>query len=607
MRKIDRSIFFFILLSFVSSSILAQTSDLEIAESYVKSGECDLAIIYYQKIIQTDKRKQVYDNYMRCLLDVEDYKNAQKLAKSFIKTQPKNSNYRVDLGLIYSRMGDEKKATKTYKEAIKSLPPSQPQVNSLANRFIKLNKLDLAYNSYVYGQKIMQGRYSFHYEIATLEGIRGNTEAMIDEYLNLILDNPAYLNTVQNALARNFDFSTANEKSEYLREALMIRVQDYPDNINFSEMLIWLMIQQKEFYGAFIQAKALDKRMNEDGYRILNLARLSKNNRDYKTAIRCYEYLADKGPENAYFIFSQAERLDVIETQMKESADYSEYLPILDAEYRKAIETLGLSNNTATILKDWAHLKAYYLNDMDTAIVMLNNALGIPGLYKKVAAYIKLELADIYMMTNNIWDASLLYLQVDKNFKNDVLGHEAKFRNARLYYYTGNFGWAKAQLDVLKASTSKLIANDAMELSLLISDNLALDTITAPLEMYARADLLYLQHQDSAAILTLDSISDLYPGHSLQDEIYYKKYEIAFRAKRYEKAKEYLEQIIEVFPFDILADKAIYYLALLYDEQFGNTEKASELYELILMNYPNSLYVDDARKRFREIRGDLTE
>jgi tetratricopeptide (TPR) repeat protein len=211
------------------------------------------------------------------------------------------------------------------------------------------------------------------------------------------------------------------------------------------------------------------------------------------------------------------------------------------------------------------------------------------------------------MVTNDIWEASLLYLQVDKSFKNDILGHEAKFRNARLYYYTGNFGWAKAQLDVLKASTSKLIANDAMELSLLILDNLALDTIEIPLLMFARADLLYLQHKDDETLQTLDSITELYPGHSLQDEIYFKKYEITYRNNDFKAAQSYLEKIIEIFPFDILADKAIYQLAQLYENQFDDAVKASELYELILMNYPNSLYVDDARKRFREIRGDLME
>lgn len=585
----------------------AQTSDLEIADSYVKSGECEIAIIYYEKIIKTNRSNKVYDNYKKCLLDVEDYKEAQNLVKSFIKSQSQNPNYKVDLGVVYNRMGEDDKADKAYKDAIKSLGPSQHQVITLANRFIKLNKLDFAYDTYKKGQKLLEGKYTFHYEIATLEGIRGNSEAMINEYLDLIIDNPAYLNTVQNALARNFDFTEENEKTEYLRESLMIRVQNYPDNLNYNEMLIWLLVQQKNFHASFIQAKALDMRLNENGYRILNLARLAKNNRDYKTAIRCYEYLAEKGPSNSYYIFSQTERLEVLKIQMLESLDYSELLPLLDQEYRLVLIKLGTNANTANIIKDWANLKAYYINDFDTAIVMLKGALEIPGLYNKVTAFLKLELADIYMITNNIWDASLLYLQVDKNFKNDIIGQEAKFRNARLYYYTGNFGWAKAQLDVLKASTSKLIANDAMELSLLISDNLALDTITTPLEMYARADLLYLQHKDEETILTMDSIIRNYPGHSLQDEIYFKKYEIAFRGKNFEEAQSYLEKIVEIFPFDILADKAIFRLAELFEFQYSDPDKASELYESILMNYPNSLYVDEARKRYREIRGDLTE
>jgi len=598
---------YFIFLLFVWSPAWAQPSDLEIAESYVKTGKCELANIYYKKIIETDKSKTVYTNYMECLLVVEDYKTAQKLAKSFVKSQPSNPNYIIDLGLVYNRMGDENKATKTYHEAIKSLNPSQHQVITLANRFILLNKLALAYETYKKGQKIMDGRYNFHYELATLEGIRGNNKQMIDEYLYLIIDNPAYLNTVQNALARNFDFTEDNEKTQYLREALMEWIQKNPDNVNFSEMLIWLLTQQKDFYGAFIQAKALDIRLSEDGQRIINLGRLAKNNSDYKTAIRCFDYVADKGDKGKYFVYSQTEKLEVYKIQALEKGDNIEKIQSLDFEYYKILDKLKVNRETVNILKDWAHLKAYYLNNSDTAIVMLNRALETPGVNFKDEANIKLELADVYMMTNMIWDASLLYLQVDKSFKNDVLGQEAKFRNARLYYYTGNFSWAKAQLDVLKASTSKMIANDAMELSLLISDNLALDTITKPLEMYANADLLFLQHRDSESILTLDSIMEMYPGHSLQDEIYFKKYEISMRNGEYLKAEGYLNKIVEIFPSDVLADKAIYRLAVLNEEQFDNSKKASELYELILLNYSNSLYVDEARKRYRDIRGDVIE
>jgi len=597
---------FVILFSFLGQSIYAQSSDIEIAESYVNSGDCEIAVIYYEKIIKSNRTRKVYDNYRKCLIELEMYQEAKKLVKSFVKSSPKVTSYKVNLGEIYILTGERDKADKIFRSAIKDLGANQYQTISMANSFIKLNELDLAYDTYMKGRKELKGTYSFHYELATLEGIRGNIPAMIDEYLDLIKENEAYVNTVQNALGRNFDFSEPNEKTNYLREALYLRVQEYPNNINYSEMLIWMLIQQEDFYAAFIQTRALDKRMNENGYRVLNLGRIAKGNKDYKTAIKCYEYIAEKGVTNPYFIYSQTERIDVMQEEIFLSGTVvTEAIDRLDDEYKKTFTALGLNKNTATLMKHWAHLKAYYKQDADTAIIMLESAMIIPNVYPKIKAHIKLELADIYMLNNLIWEASLLYLQVDKDFKNDILGHEAKFRNARLYYYTGNFGWAVAQLNVLKASTSKLIANDAMDLSLLISDNLALDTITLPLEMYARADLLYLQYKDSLAIQTLDSISFNFPGHSLQDEIYYKKYQITYRAHDYDESKEHLEQILSIYGEDLLADKAAFYLAELYENQYQDIEKASELYQLILSDYPNSLFVDDARNRFRELRGDF--
>ena len=600
------SLLFFLFLFVYSSSASAQFNDLEIAESYVNSGECGIAVVYYEKLIKTNRTQKVYDNYLKCLIALNQYDDAIKLVKSFIKSSPKNVLYKIDLGEVYLANGDTDKAYKSFQTAIKDLGANQYQTISMANDFIRLNELDLAYDTYIKGRKELDGKYNFHYELATLEGIRGNIPAMIDEYLDLINENPAYVSSVQNALGRNFDFTEKNDKTDYLREALYIRVQDNPDNLTYSEMLIWMLIQQEDFNAAFIQTRAMDKRLGENGYRVLNLARIAKSNNDYKTAIKCYEYIAEKGSNNPYYIFSQTERIDVMQEALTASNGFnSEAVKQLDKEYHATFNALGLSENTATLLMQWAHLKAYYENDADTAIVMLESAMSLANVYPKILAHIKLELADVYMLQNYIWEASLLYLQVDKDFKNDVLGHEAKFRNARLYYYTGNFAWAEAQLDVLKASTSKLIANDAMELSLLISDNLALDTITLPLEMFARADLLYLQHQDLAAIQTLDSISLNFPGHSLQDEIYYKKYEISLRDENYDQAMAYLQQILDLYGDDLLADKAAYNLALLYEEKYQNIEKASELYQLILSNYPNSLYVDDARKHYRILRGDI--
>jgi len=55
---------------------------------------------------------------------------------------------------------------------------------------------------------------------------------------------------------------------------------------------------------------------------------------------------------------------------------------------------------------------------------------------------------------------------------------------------------------------------------------------------------------------------------------------------------------------DILADNATFQLADLYENILGDTTKAQELYEKVLLEYPGSLFVVEARKRFRRLRGD---
>ena len=208
------------------------------------------------------------------------------------------------------------------------------------------------------------------------------------------------------------------------------------------------------------------------------------------------------------------------------------------------------------------------------------------------------------MFDGLVWDAALLYGQVDKDFKNDALGREAKFRNARLSYYLGEFDWAKDQLNVLKAATSQLISNDALSLSLLITDITNLDTTMEALLMYSRADLYDFQNKDSLSMITLDSILTVFPGHMLSDEVWYKKAQILKPQGRFTEAAALLAEITEKYPEDILADDAMYQLGLLYENQLNDKEKAKTIYESLLTKYPGSLFVVDARKRFRLLRGD---
>jgi hypothetical protein len=289
--------------------------------------------------------------------------------------------------------------------------------------------------------------------------------------------------------------------------------------------------------------------------------------------------LLDKGEQNPFYkkSFEQnihASYLDFITNNAGDVDQGKE----LAKQFEEGLELLGYSPAVLNLIQDYAHLLAFYLDDTEKAKEVLQKGLSIPQLKPEQAGMMKTELADINVYANDPWEATLLYSQVIEANKDNMLGDETKLKKARLGYYLGNFNWAKAQLDVLKASTSKLTANDAMQLSMLISSNLNLDTTAVPLQMFARADLLFFRNKDSLALVTLDSIADMYPYHVLVDDILFRKSKIEIEQKNYTLAAEYLERIRSDFSYDLLADDALYQLAEMYNFDMDEKEKAKELY-----------------------------
>lgn len=580
------------------------TTDEQLGQYYLDTGEYGKALLYFEMLYEENPKASNYDALLTCYIKLEDYKEAEKLVKKQIKRYKSNTYY-IDLGSVYEAQGNESAANSAYRDAVTNLPESQGLVIRTANEFIRRNKLDFALETYEYGKKILNGKYPFSYEIAGLYGSMGDTERMISEYLDLIDFNDAYLQTVQNALNRSIDFENGVEDVDLLRNELLRRVQKNPASTTYSEMLTWLFLQQRDFNSAFVQLKAIDKRLNEEGERILNLANLCTNNEEYVVAEKCYKYLVDKGPSNKYYTYARA---GVLESRFQKLS--SEYPPDTTAlrelrkDYIATLEELANVNETVGMLRQKAQLEAYYLGDLEEATITLNEALDTPGIYESTLAEIKLDLARILIARDYIWDASLLSSQVDKDFKNDILGFEAKFLNARISYYTGDFDWAQAQLDVLKGSTSKLISNDAMELSLLITDNMNMDTIYEPMIIFAEADLLTVQHKFPEAITLLDSIMTTWPGHALSDEILLHRAKIAEEKYDFQEAISFYQQVIANHYFDISADNALFRMADLYETKLNDEDKAQEYYKQLMLDFPGSLYVVEARKRFRAIRGD---
>ncbi|NQX91268.1 MAG: tetratricopeptide repeat protein [Flavobacteriales bacterium] len=587
------------------NSAHAQT-DLELAEYYYNAGEFEQAKLYYESIYKSNRTNKVYERYLECLIALEDFEEAEKIVKKKLKSSRNAAGAHADLGALYKQFGETDKAEKEFNSAIKELQPGRSNATRLANSFIKISEFDRALQVYEKGKRIDPNNYGFHYELANLQGMMGNHEGMVESFMDLLIESPNYIQTVQNSLNRNLNIIENEEKAEMLRTTLLRRVQQYPKQSIYSELLIWYFNQKKDFASSLVQAKALDKRLQEDGHRMMDIAQMAVKNEDYTTAVDAYDYVSSKGPSNRYYVSAKTEALQARYTELVsgiESPTRDQMLE-LEGRFEDALTTLGQKESTAILMKDLAHIKAFHLQKSDEAIDLLNNAIDIPGIYKTIAAVCKLELGDILVLEGQIWDASLLFSQVELDFKEDPLGHEAKYRNARISYYTGDFEWAQAQLDVLKASTSKLISNDAIDLSLLITDNFNMDTLTTPMLMFAQAALLKYQNRDAEAMMKVDSIVNTWPGHTLTDEILWFKANITFEQGDYDKSQAYMEEILSLHFMDILADDALFKLAELFHFVRKDEAKAQELYQRILVEYPGSLYVVEARKRFRALRGD---
>ena len=591
---------------FSSAKAFAQpVTDQQLAAYYFQEEDFQKAALYYEKLYNSSYSDFYYNYYLQCLFRLEEFKTARKLVKNQLTINPNSFKYKVDLGLVYKKEGDLKKAEKEFESIIKDLPPVSSQIIELAKAFEDIGEYNKALLTFNEGDKLLGGTYPFNFEKAKLYGSLGKYEEMVNEYLSILLLSENYLQTIQNELARNFAFEEGSEQNKLLKEGLVKLIQKNPNRPVFSELLIWVYTQEGNYYGALAQSKALDKRLNEQGERVIDIGVIATSNKQFDIAIEAFEYIIDKGRKNIFYADARIKLMGVLNKQLYSNPNYSsEDLLRLKSAYEKTLNELPLTQNTVKVYRDFAHLQAFYLQNLDTAKTILNQCIQSRSITENEKGFCKLEMADILMVEGMVWDASLLYSQVDKSFKYDQLGEQAKFKNAKMSYYVGDFSWAKAQLDVLKGSTSKLIANDAMELSLLITDNTGLDSIETPLQMFARADLKFFQNHKPRALAILDSINLTYPGHPLTDEILMKKAEIASKEKDWDGAVGFYQKVIENHTEDITADDALFNLGKLYEGPLNDKEKAMQAYQDLMINYSNSMFVIEARKRFRTLRGD---
>lgn len=621
-QKMRFKYLFIVLFSIVSvSSFFSQVStiDFQLAKKYYLDSDYEKAALYYEKIFkESEHRLKIYENYKSTFIELNKFKEAEKLIKTLIKENPNKLKFLVDLGVIYGLVDRSDKKNQVFDKAIEQIIKETSYDNAfdLGLAFEKIGNLEKALEVYLnFESKNLLNPFAFHSKIALIYNKTGQTNKMINTFFEMLDFNNKFLQNVQNGLVNSIDFQNNLKEKEILRQSIIEKIQANPKKIVYIELLAWFYMLNNDYENAYTQIKALDKKLNKNGSKLLELGNTALNNQDFKVAIKCFDDVVLKSNSLEYKFEAKNKKLFALKSKILFGNQIiQEELEELKANYLLILSQLNNSKNVYNnsirkynLLLDLSEIEAFYLGDISSAKQHLNNAILIPRLKEKQKGNAKLKLANILVLEDNIWEASLMYLQIEKQFKDDQLGHLAKFKNAQVYYFSGEYDWCQAQLKVLKASTSKLIANDALELSVLISDNYNMDTSEVAMKLFSYADMLTFQQQFSKANILYDSILKNFKNHSLNDEIIFRKAKIDLKQHNYQKAVDHFKLLIDNYPNSILLDNSLFLIASIYEEKIKDFDQAKKYFKTILFDYKGSLYAAESRKRFRKLAGSTNE
>jgi len=581
------------------------SQDEKLADQYMQQGDFKQAAAIYEKVfVKSNYSEEVFRKLAEAYRNDANQNALEDLYLKQAKRFPTDVWYRIAYGELLERKGDKKGAKKSYEEALKNVSTIPDRLKRAASSFQMAGRHDYAMQVYEKGESF-SGKYFYALERAELYYSNKQYDLASRVMIDAVKSDLRFLPQVKSALSTYLEDEADGPFQNAWKTVLLKEAQANPSEYLFNELLYWQFLQQRNFNSAFTQAKAIHKRKKNAGQEVMELALVARDNGDYDMAIECLEYLLQQG-NNTSMYFDAKNQL-VITMRMKFDKGYAgskEEIQKLAQLYKSTIDELGVTNSTAILVVDYADLLTFYLNEPELGLNWVDKVLENASITRSAKAEAKMKKADILIFMGDMWEPTLLYGQVEKEFKNDIQGQEAKFRAARLSYFREEFEFAHDQMKVLKASTTKLFSNDAMWLSHLITDNLGRDSIRAPLQFFSKADLAFYQNQNQKALEILDTLLYFYPQHNIGDEVLYRKAQILSKLGNYSQAVIELEKVWTQFPYEVLNDDALFMAADLYQYKLQNPNKAMELYEKIVLEHKDSLFVSEARKRYRFLRGD---
>lgn len=583
-----------VLLLFVFAQFLHGQNE-QLAQNYFDRGEFEKALLSYQELLKAQVGNSNYFDKV-----VESHQQLQQFDKAEAAITERYAKFKqgallVQLGYNFQLQKDTEKAKKYYNEALEKIRVNPNEVYAIAYIFDKKGLIDYALQAYEIALE-KEPKFNFNFQMALLYGQKGDTDMMIEKFLTEAYNNPQNNIMIQNQLSRFLTEETETTFNDALRKKLLLRAQKSQD-IFWNEYLSWFYVQAKEYGKAFIQEKAIYKRNPESFGNIVNLAEMAIEEDQDEEAKEILAFVLENTNDLDLQVQSHAYLMEMKIDKAQEK-DY----PAIDKELDDLIKQFGISPFTLSLLKIKAHFATFNLKNAEQGKTILKSVLDMP-LNRHQQADVKMELADIMLFEEKFNQALLYYSQIEEDMKNDVVGQEASFKTARTSYFKNDFEWATHQLKVLKSASSQLIANDALDLYLLISDNSQEDSTHVALKKFARADFLRYKGMNKEALQDFMAILKENKGDAIEPATLLRIGKIQEEQQDYTSALAHYKLILDNFKDCIYMDEALFYSAEIYN-QLKEPEKAKPLYEEVITKHPDSIHYVTAQKKYRQLRGD---
>ena len=576
-------------------SLVCFSQNEQLAQYYYDKGDFEKAKISYEELLkEIPLNSQYFLRIIDCSQQLQQFDVAEKAVQQRLEKYSQG-NLLVELGYNFQLQKNDAKAHIYYEQALERIKKNPNEIYSISNAFERKVLLDYALKSYKIATEL-NPNFNFNYQMGLLYGQLSNMEMMISTFLDEAYANPQNAIRIQNQLVRFMVDEGDATFSEMLRKALIIRTQKNQD-VFWNHYLSWFYVQQKEFEKAFIQEKAIYKRNPESLNSILNLAQLAIEEENQETAKEILTFVL----ENTSDLELRIQANSYLITMKIENASEKDFVAI-STELDGLLKQFGTSPFTLSLQLIQAHFTAFNLKKPEEGKAIVKRALELQ-LNDYEVANAKMELADILLYEEKFNQALIYYSQIELDLKNDVMAHEATLKAAKTSYFKTDFAWALKQFKELKSANTQLIANDALEYFLLINDNTVADSTQTALKQFAKGDYLLYQNRNQEAIAQFQAILKSYKGQEIESVTVLRLGKIYEKQGDFDLALSQYQTIIDQHSDGIYIDEALYFSAEIYNKQLL-PEKAKPLYEKVLFNHQDSIYFVEARKKFRQLRGD---